>query len=172
MCSIVDVLGVRKKGRKVIRRGVGGFTLVEVLIVVVILGILATAVVGVVGGQQEDARTATARATLRAMQDAVQRYHARYGTFPEEISGAWFSGGTVPLNPLAPFEDGDGPVEIKTCDHDHPAPKMEQDKVDKGELAGWWYLQEKGRVRARVSSQYASDPLATFRLINGCDPES
>ena len=138
---------------------------------VVILAILAVAVVQTVATGSEDARTATAKSTLRSLQSAVNRYHAIHGVFPETIDGAWFSGGQVPLNPVAPYTVAGEAVECKSCGHDHVAPKLELDKVDNGELAGWWYKVESGIVRARVSSHYVSDPATAFVELNGVAPE-
>jgi type II secretion system protein G len=51
-----------------------GFTLVEVLVVVVILGLLATIVVGKYDGYARQAAEAATREDLRTMREAIQRY--------------------------------------------------------------------------------------------------
>jgi prepilin-type N-terminal cleavage/methylation domain-containing protein len=59
-----------------------GFSLVELIVVIAILGILAAIVVPRVAGQSEAARIAADEATLRAIQGAVAMFHAVNGRFP------------------------------------------------------------------------------------------
>lgn len=54
-----------------------GFTLVEVLIVVVILGILASIVMGRVGNAAEDAKERTVRAQLHTLRSAIVLYDTK-----------------------------------------------------------------------------------------------
>ena len=63
-----------------------GFTLVELLIVIVILGILATVTVFAVKGMTDKAKTNTCAADRKAMEVAVEGYYANTGAYA--ISGA------------------------------------------------------------------------------------
>ncbi len=66
------------------------FTLMELLVVVLILGLLATIAVGVFTNQVERARYAAARGTISAIELAVTRYQLDVGQFPpsgSEING-------------------------------------------------------------------------------------
>ena len=58
------------------------FTLMELLVVVLILGLLATVAVGVYTTQVERARYAAARTTIAAIDLAVSRYQLDLGQFP------------------------------------------------------------------------------------------
>jgi prepilin-type N-terminal cleavage/methylation domain-containing protein len=58
------------------------FTLMELLVVVLILGLLATIAVGVFTNQVERARYAAARTTISAIELAVTRYQLDVGEFP------------------------------------------------------------------------------------------
>ena len=58
------------------------FTLVEILIVVVILGILAAIVVPRFTGATEDARIGAFIASLKTYADACEYYNAREGRYP------------------------------------------------------------------------------------------
>lgn len=69
------------------------FTLMELLVVVLILGILATMAVGVYTNQVERARYAAARTTIAAIELAVTRYQLDVGEFPP-------SGSLTPPNRL------------------------------------------------------------------------
>lgn len=68
------------------RRGGRGFTLVEILIVVVILGILAAVVVPALAGTSDEARKGAFIAELKIFADAAEYYSVREGGFLEDSS--------------------------------------------------------------------------------------
>lgn len=74
------------------------FTLMELLVVVLILGLLATIAVGVFTNQVERARYAAARTTIAAIELAVTRYQLDVGDFPPSGSAT----------PAAPDFEGNG----------------------------------------------------------------
>ncbi|MEM1329383.1 MAG: prepilin-type N-terminal cleavage/methylation domain-containing protein [Planctomycetota bacterium] len=59
-----------------------GFTLVEILIVVVILGILAAIVVPQFSSAADDARAGNLQTQLSTIQNAIELYRAREGAYP------------------------------------------------------------------------------------------
>jgi len=61
-----------------------GFTLVEVLLVVAIIGILATVLIFAVGGTQEKAKKDTTVVLIRQVGEALERYKLDIGHFPLE----------------------------------------------------------------------------------------
>jgi len=63
-----------------------GFTLVELLIVIVILGILATVVVFAVQGITDDSRQNSCDVGQRTVQTAVEAYYAENGAFPSAMA--------------------------------------------------------------------------------------
>lgn len=67
------------------RRARLGFTLVELLLVVTILGILAAVVVVNFAGQGEETRRNTTRASIAAIGTAIQAYEVRMGRYPESL---------------------------------------------------------------------------------------
>ncbi|MEI6210412.1 MAG: type II secretion system protein GspG [bacterium] len=71
--------------RKVERHARGGFTLVELLLVVTILGVLATIVVVGLGGQSERARIEATRASINGIGTAVGIFDATKSRLPESL---------------------------------------------------------------------------------------
>ncbi|MFM7685137.1 MAG: type II secretion system protein, partial [Actinomycetota bacterium] len=57
-----------------------GFTLVELLIVIVILGILATVTVFAVRGITDQGKTSACAADLKTNEVAIETYYAKFGT--------------------------------------------------------------------------------------------
>jgi prepilin-type N-terminal cleavage/methylation domain-containing protein len=72
------------------------FTLVEILIVVVILGILAVIVVPLFGSASEDAQRAAFATSGRIMTDAATRYHLENGEYLEDASSGVLPVGFAP----------------------------------------------------------------------------
>ena len=62
-----------------------GFTLVEIMVVIVILGLLATLVVQNVGGASDTAREKKATADVKTIAGAVRMWYANNGTLPESL---------------------------------------------------------------------------------------
>ena len=63
----------------------GGFTLVEIMVVVVILGLLATLVVANVVPVGDTARETKAKADVCSLADMVRSYRVKNGKFPDSL---------------------------------------------------------------------------------------
>ncbi len=100
------------------RRRASGFTLIEVLVVVVILSILAAVVVPNIMGKPEEARIVKAKQDIRAMESALNIYRLDNFQYPttdqgleslvEKPTGApepknWKDGGYVKRLPKDPW---------------------------------------------------------------------
>jgi prepilin-type N-terminal cleavage/methylation domain-containing protein len=62
-----------------------GFTLVELLIVIVILGVLATVTVFAVRGITNQSKTSTCASDKKVLQVAIEAYVAQTGNVPTEV---------------------------------------------------------------------------------------
>ncbi|MGB7980431.1 MAG: prepilin-type N-terminal cleavage/methylation domain-containing protein [Candidatus Nanopelagicales bacterium] len=67
------------------RKDEGGFSLIELLIVIVVLGVLGGIVVFGVGAFKGDSEQAACAANLKAVQVATSAYTAKVGKAPESI---------------------------------------------------------------------------------------
>jgi prepilin-type N-terminal cleavage/methylation domain-containing protein len=76
-----------------------GFTLVELLIVIVILGILATVTVFAVRGITDQGKTSTCKADSKTLQTAYEAYVAQYGGAAIPVT----PGGVLPADHSATF---------------------------------------------------------------------
>lgn len=77
-----------------LRRASRGFTLIEILIVVVILGILAAVIIPQFSNAADDASVSSARTQLQTMRSQVELYRSQQGSYPAA------SGGGVDWAPL------------------------------------------------------------------------
>jgi general secretion pathway protein G len=73
-----------EKRRKKVRRG---FTMVELMAMLIIIGLLATLVVTKVASQIDKARVTTTKANLKILHSAVNQFKMDAGRFPTEEEG-------------------------------------------------------------------------------------
>lgn len=64
-----------------------GFTLIELMVVIIILGLLAAIVTPRLFGQTDQARYTAAQVQMRIIEDALKRYKLENGVFPSTDQG-------------------------------------------------------------------------------------
>ena len=64
-----------------------GFTLIEIILVVVIIGILAGIAIPRMGGKAEKAQISAAKSNIAALSMAIQEYEMMNGNYPASLDG-------------------------------------------------------------------------------------
>ena len=76
--KIARALHKRTKGDK-------GFTLIELIVVIAVLGVLATLIIPKVVGVKSDAETKAMEANERIIRNALERYYLEHETYPVKL---------------------------------------------------------------------------------------
>jgi general secretion pathway protein G len=69
------------------RRGRGGFTLIELMVVIVILGLLMAVVVPRLVSSTDDAKVAAAKTQIHSFRMALDMYKLKFGNYPKTSEG-------------------------------------------------------------------------------------
>lgn len=145
---------------------VRAFSLVELVMVVVILGVIGAIAVPRLSGLSERAKEKAAAATARAVQEKVVEYAALEGKLPTAIELNWFAGGVMPKSPYASGTDPRG-VQVVNGGAGVTEPTL---KVVSGGARPYWYNRESGAFRVRVKAgKTAGETLALYNAVNGTD---
>ena len=153
-----------------------GFTLVEVLIVVVILGILAATVLPQFTAATNDAKESSLRQDLQLMRGQIQMYKFQHdGTFPattsvqvadkltkaSKVDGTTAAPGTagyvygpyiVGQMPANPYNGGRG---LKVVTGSVATVPVDAAALDGTEKVGWIYSSDLGEVKANTAGTTA-----------------
>ncbi|MDB6131635.1 MAG: ral secretion pathway protein [Verrucomicrobiales bacterium] len=73
--------------RQQARKRTGAFTLIEIMVVVVILGILAAAIIPQFTGTTHDAKVGTAKANIAELESALERFNIHMDRHPTTEEG-------------------------------------------------------------------------------------
>jgi len=122
-----------------------GFTLVEVLVVVILLAILSALTVPQILSSLKEADVSAAQASLRAIRAKLDK--------------TWFVGHRLPTSPWKPFYNGRAANTFGGIDWVHPNTKVAQNHD-----YPYWYNNLNGEIRIRVPKQ--SNNAATIAFYN------
>jgi general secretion pathway protein G len=73
--------------RGTFRNGRRGFTLVEIMVVLVVIGIIAAAIIPQFIGTTQDAKISTAKANVSELESAVERFYVHLDRYPSSEEG-------------------------------------------------------------------------------------
>lgn len=120
------------------------FTLVEILIVVVILGILAAIVVPQFTNATEDAQAGNLKTQLSSLQNQIELWKARNNAYPDLGTGGWDL--LIDPNGDGVFDDG----YIKEAPKNPAAPSAVQSVIGtaRANTCGWVYDLTTGSLEA------------------------
>jgi general secretion pathway protein G len=90
------------------QRNQDGFTCIEIMVPILILGLLATIVVQSLRGPADKAKRTKARADLAEIKIALDRYHLDNGYYPTTDQGLLALVGRPPTNGIVPLVYYDG----------------------------------------------------------------
>jgi len=144
------------------RRTERGFSLIELVIVVVVMGIVAATAVARFGELALRAKITQTRESLRAIQATVDGEQAATGAWPTVITSVMFVGDRWPKNSFLPAQKWS--IETEDSPGQNPGNMVTTDRED----GAFWYNTRLGFVRARVPPLGSTaETLALYNLING-----
>jgi general secretion pathway protein G len=122
-------------------RSIRGFTLVELVVVILVLGILAAVAAPKLFDTAGDARNSGTRQSLAVIRDAMELYRARVGSYPAAATFA---------SDLQDYLRGPFPApELGANSGDATVAATNQDPITaaSGSTEGWIYNQATGEFR-------------------------
>jgi general secretion pathway protein G len=141
-----------------VRKSRKGFTLVEILIVVIILGILAAIVIPQFTNASEDARKSNMRSQLQTLRSQVELYKLQHRDTPPPLATFWDAMTTATEEDGTDPEVGDdvfGPYLQNQSEN--PLTNTDAVAAAPGVAVGWVYNETTGTIRGVNKAGAVSD---------------
>jgi type II secretion system protein G len=137
------VRGHKEATMNALRRRGHGFTLIEVLIVIVVIAVLASIVIPKLMGAGRQAKESSLRGHLQELRNAINLFHAHTGLYPAQLGDIMNPATTPPANGVdelgvsAPIQ----PVDYKGPYLTTPDDLLPANPMTGGNIAGtdWLY---------------------------------
>ncbi len=161
------------------RSGQSGFTLVELLIVVIILAVLASVAIPQFSSSTDDAKSAALDSTLAEMRNAVELYYHQHGEYPSVNAAGGTNGaiGSVDAftNQLTKYTNSNGVVSVSKSGTHKYGPYLKKQTLPSNPLddsnsllivgsgditatgtdaGGWWFDNVSGKFLANIATEY------------------
>jgi general secretion pathway protein G len=95
------------RARRSVRHGADGFTLLELIVVIAIVGILAAMAVANLKQTPRRAKEAVLKTNLRTLREVIDQFYADQGTYPPTLEDLVSEGylRKVPIDPITGADD-------------------------------------------------------------------
>jgi general secretion pathway protein G len=128
---------------KMVRRGNRGFTLIEMLIVIVVIAILALIVIPRLLGAGRKAKEATLKGDLHSLRNAIQQFEADLGDYPASLDQL--------VATTAPTGQGGGGIDLDSQGYQGPYLRTPDGGLPTDPFTGaadWNYTAASGEVHS------------------------
>ncbi len=159
--------------QKMKKSDIGGFTLVELLIVVIILGILAAVVIPTFKSSAAETNESSLMSNLVILRSAIEHYHIQHGgTWPGTTSGTTNWNNFITHMTTTTDQDGSSGTQygpyLRTGVPRNPVNNLSTGAVgtvpdSADDSTGWYYDAATGEIRANSSG---SGPSTGFNYID------
>ncbi len=128
-----------------------GFTIVELLIVIIVIAILATLVITAYNGVQAKARDTKRQSDAKEVQKAAEAYNADNGSYPDAEADFTAAGNTIKLDSTIDLATASDPAVEADTASDHNTIAIEYCGTGGGITAYYWQEQGAGSLENVVA---------------------